>query len=157
MKIRSGFVANSSSSSFVVLKDSLTEKQQDMIYNYQEWVKFFITRDEENWKDDIIFESDRELYQSDEYQEQQYIRLKYKFEYCDSDPWNIKEYDDFIFGETSMTNFSMEDYFDYIKIDKEFIDWDEGYNDEPYSAQINFILKKKQEYRKRKLDKLNNI
>ena len=31
MKIRNGFVSNSSSSSFVILKDSLTEKQKEKI------------------------------------------------------------------------------------------------------------------------------
>lgn len=156
MKIRNGFVSNSSSSSFVVLKDALTEKQQDMIINYQEWVKFFINLDEENWKESVIFETDRELYLSDEYQEQQYKRLKYKFEYCDHSPWTIKEYDDCIFGETSMDNFDMRDYLDYIKVDEKYIDWDDGYIDEPLVSQRNAIIRMKQEYRKKKLDKINN-
>ena len=157
MKIRNGFVSNSSSSSFVVLKDSLTEKQQEMIINYQDWVKFFINLDEENWKDSTIFKSDSEIYQSDEYQEQQYKRLKYKFEYCDSDPWRIMIYDDFIFGETSMDNFDISTYLNYIKIDKDYIAWDDGYTDEPYQSQLTAIKNMKQKYRKEKLDKINNI
>ena len=133
MKVRNGFVSNSSSSSFVVLKDALTEKQQDMILDYQEWIKFFLALDSED------------------------ENLINKFSYYDSDPWRIQVYDDFIFGETSMDNFSMNDYLDYIKVNNDYIEWDEGYNDEPYPAQLAFILRKKQEYRKKKLDKLNNV
>jgi hypothetical protein len=132
MKVRNGFISNSSSSSFVVLKESLTEQQQDMLIDYVEWIKFLFTLD------------------SDE-------DLESKFSNYDSDPWRIQVYDDFIFGETSMDNFSMNDYLDYIKVNNDYIEWDEGYNDEPYPAQLAFILRKKQEYRKKKLDKLNNV
>jgi len=80
MKIRIGFVSNSSSSSFVVFKDSLTKEQQDMILKYQEWVGFFISIDDS---------------------------VKELLEYYDTDPWRIIEYDEFIFCETSMDNFSI--------------------------------------------------
>ena len=82
MKIRNYFVSNSSSSSFVVLKDSLSDKQLDMVLNYQTWVKLFIDIDEEeNWKDAKEYESEKELYQSEEYWEQRNNRLKYRFQY----------------------------------------------------------------------------
>ena len=132
MKIRNGFVSNSSSSSFVVLKDAINSDQLDKILSYEKWVEFFISND----TNDI---------------------LKELFEYCDDSPWNISEYEDFIFGETSMDNFNMEDYFDYIKIDKNYSKWDEGYIDEPEPKQLEFIKIKNQEYRKKKIEKLNKL
>lgn len=130
MKIRNGFVSNSSSSSFVILKDSLTDIQKDMIFDYKQYVKCFNTIDEKN------------------------IEL---FEYYDTDTWRIVDYEDFIFGETSMDNFSMQDFLDYIKVDQDVIKWDDGYNDEPYQVQLDFINNLKQKYRKEKLIKLDNI
>jgi len=128
MKIRRGFVSNSSSSSFVVFKDSLTNKQQDMILRYQEWIDFFISIDDS---------------------------VKELLEYYKTDPWIVIEYDEFIFCETSMDNFSMEDYLNYIKIDKDIINWDDGWNDKPTTSQTKFISEMRQKYRKIKLDKIN--
>lgn len=133
MKIRTGYVSNSSSSSFVVFKDALTDEQKNMIIDYQGWVKQFIKLDFENNQEE---------------------KLKDKFEYCKSDPWRIEVYDDYIFGETSMDNFDMYSYFEYIKLNQEYIDWDEGYNSEPYPNQIKFIKNMKQVYRKEKLDNI---
>ena len=127
MKIRNGYVSNSSSSSFVVIKDSLTNEQKNMIYDYQYYAEFFKTID------DTCID---------------------KFEYCDTDPWRIVDYNDFIFGETSMDNFSMQDFLDYIKVDPDSIDWNDGYNDEPYQSQLDFVNKLKSKYRKKKLVEL---
>lgn len=130
MKMRNGFVSNSSSSSFVVFKDALTKQQKDMIYDYQEYVKFFNTIDEKT------------------------IEL---FEYCNDSPWRIEEYDDFIFGETPMDNFSMPDYLEYIKVENKYVDWDDGYIDEPCQSQLDFINRVKVQFRKVKLDNLNSL
>ena len=155
MKIRNYFVSNSSSSSFVVLKDSLSDKQLDMVLNYQTWVKLFIDIDEEeNWKDAKEYESEKELYQSEEYWEQRNNRLKYRFQYFDSDPWAIKEYDDFIFGETSMDNFDMASFFNHINTNNDYIKWDDGWIDEPISSQLDFVKKMKKDFRKKKIDKI---
>ena len=132
MKIRNGFVSNSSSSSFVVLKKSLTTKQTEMILNIEETIEKLIKIDEKN--NDID-------------------NLKDKFSYFNTDPWRVVEYDDYIFGETSMDNFSMYDFFDYINVKKEFVKWGDGYNDEPYPEQLAFI---KRNQRKEKLDIINN-
>lgn len=136
MKTRNGFVSNSSSSSFVVLKDILSTEQKDKILNCLDWIDIFIKEDKKNGNVDNI---------------------KSRFEYYDSDPWRIVEYDDYIFGETSMDNFSMDDYFDYIKIDSAYVNWDDGYNNEPYDSQIKFIRKMKKLHRKLKINKLNNL
>jgi len=136
MKTRIGFVSNSSSSSFIVFKDALTEEEKDMIIDYQKWVKYFIKLDFANNQEE---------------------ELKERFDYCKSDPWSITVTDDYIFGQTSMDNFDMWEYFNYIKIDQNFADWDDGYNYEPIDSQLKFIKNMKQTYRKKKLDKLNNI
>jgi len=144
MKIRNGYVSNSSSSSFVVLKDALTKEQQDMILYYQKWIDLFIEIENQD-KERLLKRTENEY------------SLKDRFEYYNSDPWTIQEYDDFIFGETSMDNFNMNDYFDHIKINDEYVLWEDGYNYEPYPNQVKFINKMKQEYRKKKIDKLNKI
>lgn len=156
MKNRIGFVSNSSSSSFIVLKDAITGKQKDMIVNFSEWAKFFIALDEEeNWKDAKVYETERELYQSDEYMEQRFNRLKYKFQYHDDGYWRFQETDDYIFGATTMDNFGMDQYFDYIKIDSDYVRWDDGWCDDPSQKDLEFIKDKKQRYRKYKLNKID--
>lgn len=134
MKTRNGFVSNSSSSSFILLRDILSEKQFDMIVDYEEWVKFFIELDQKKGSPE---------------------KLNDRFSYYD-DSWRIVVNDDYIFGETSMDNFSMYDYFDFIGVDQDFVSWDDGYNDEPYSSQLEFIKKMKVKIRKNKIDKINN-
>jgi len=158
MKIRSGFVSNSSSSSFIVLKDALTEEQRDQIVNFQEWAKFFIALDEEeNWKDAKVYSTERELYQSDDWNEWHYKRLKYKFQYHDDGYWRMIETDDYLFGATTMDNFGMNYYFNHINVDKNFVRWDDGWVDDPSREDLGFIQQVKQKYRKKKLDKLNEV
>jgi len=129
MKVRNGFVSNSSSSSFVVFKGALTKIQQEIILNYQDCISILREQNDE---------------------------LKEKFEYYDSDPWKIEEGDDWIFGETSMDNFSMYDFFDHIKVNEEYVSWDEGYIDEPTYSQLEFIKNAHLRQRKEKLENLKN-
>lgn len=132
MKIRNGFVSNSSSSSFIIVREALSNKDEDMVINYEDWIKFFIkTHNSDN-------------------------NLEDKFEYYDTDPWNIKVHDDYIFGETSMDNFNISSYFNFINIDKSYIKWDEGYCDEPYHSQLVFIKEAKKRIRKEKINNIND-
>jgi len=134
MKKRVGFVSNSSSSSFIIFKDALSKKRLDMVVNYQDWIKFFIELDEKKNEPENLIN---------------------KFSYYDTDPWQIKVEDDFIFGETSMDNFSISDYFSHINIKPKYIKWDDGYNTEPFYSQLEFIKKMKKKQRKRKIKKIN--
>lgn len=132
MKIRNGFVSNSSSSSFVILKHHLTEEQIDKIFNYVEVVEEYL----KNNPDDHNFD----------------------FSYCEWG-WGIKDFDDHIFGETSMDNFDFSEFLRYLNIEPEDICWDDGYNDIPTSYQNRFLEEERKKLikiqRKEKLDKLH--
>jgi len=79
MKVRTGFVSNSSSASFVIKKSVLTEEQIEMIKNHLEYA-----------------EKNLHIYRN------------LRYEYYD-DAWSrIKETEDELHGYTSMDNFGME-------------------------------------------------
>lgn len=134
MKIRSGFVSNSSSSSFVIYREALSDKQLNKILHIEKTIEKLI-------KKDVLKGSPKNLTE--------------KFSYYDQDPWRIEVSDDFVFGETSMDNFDISAFLTQIKVDRDCIKWDDGYNDKPYQNQLDFIKEMKQVYRKKKLDKIN--
>jgi len=81
MKIRNGFVSNSSSSSFVVEKKYLTEEQKDLIINHYHYVK--------------------------EYPE----LFSFSKRISDYDEWQITETETEIKGYTILNNFDMDEFF----------------------------------------------
>ena len=95
MKIRNGFVSNSSSSSFIIQKKFLSEHQIEQIYNHiEEWNKFC----DENVKFDDEYEITKcEFYKAD-----------------DSDRWDITCEGDNISGFTFMDNFSMYEFLERV-------------------------------------------
>ena len=96
MKMRTGFVSNSSSSSFVLDKRKLTALQLNQIWNVEDAVKEIII------VDNISVE--------DRFGLVEYIK-----------DWRVKEDGDFIKGYTSMDNFDMVEFINYIGANKSFI------------------------------------
>ena len=138
MKIRQGFVSNSSSSSFVIHKGFLSKAQVSKMFNYQEIVKEYL-------KDHPI--PDKGYYDGEESPE-------FDFSYYE-DSWRLTELDTSIFGDTSMDNFQFGDFLRYIGVDRDLISWDEGWNYEPTIRQKRFLKNEEQRLRKMKINKLD--
>ena len=96
MKVRQGFVSNSSSSSFIVSKDKLTADQLYAIRNFNEVAK------KNNWVCDSVILQDG--------------TWKEGVGYLDDGLWTIRETDTTISGNTVMGNFNMEAFFDLIGV-----------------------------------------
>lgn len=96
MKIRKGFVSNSSSSSFIIKKEKLTEEQIEKIKNHivvvREKKKFF----------DMLLDCD------------------------ESDAWKIEENSFSVSGQTWMDNFDMHYFLSKIGVEEEDIVWGDG-------------------------------
>lgn len=100
MKIRTGFVSNSSSSSFCIDKKNVNEEQIFQIKNYlTEYKK--------------LSPKAIEAYQWSEY---------------DSHIWNIEEDEDTISGWTSMDNFDMDGFLNEIGIKRRHTNFSDGYS-----------------------------
>lgn len=100
MKIRAGFVSNSSSSSFVINKSKLTEEQIYKILNYDsESKKYWSSVENYPFKDDC-----------DTYYKLNDIGIS-------DNGWTLDETDDSIEGWTVMNNFDFRSYMELIGID----------------------------------------
>lgn len=99
MKIRSGFVSNSSSSSFLIPISALKQYQIEMIVDHID-----------------ATENYNKYHQTDIYCE-------------DSERWNIDVNEKCVYGYTFMDNFDMNFFLSEIaNIDQKYIHWGDGYN-----------------------------
>ena len=102
MKIRNGFVSNSSSSSFVVQKKDLTPFQIEAI------IDFNIVAEKMGW------------IESYEDENGDFVE---GCGYKDDGAWAIKEDETIIMGETYIDNFSMRVFFDKLVIPRDVVKW----------------------------------
>ena len=96
-KIRGGFVSNSSSSSFIISLDELTQKQISAIKNHTEYAKM------------------KDWYNSSN--EDNYCGI--------SDPWVIYETDNTLEGNAICDNFDMQVFLSNLHVDNKLIKWGE--------------------------------
>jgi hypothetical protein len=88
MKTRNGFVSNSSSSSFIIRKENLTEEQKYMIHNH--------------------YKAAYELVKEQEIDD---------FQYCNEyDSWSIDESEKYIYASTIMDNFPLGKFLEMIGV-----------------------------------------
>jgi len=97
MKIRQGFVSNSSSASFVIEKKNLTNFQIIVIKYHLDLITGLMELANE--------EESKNLY-----------------EYCDTG-WDIIENNDTISGHTSMDNFPMKEFLSDIGVSSDCVKW----------------------------------
>lgn len=103
MKVRNGFVSNSSSSSFVISIDDLTPRQLRKIQDHIDVAKTRVFRE---------MLEDRGI-------EDFYV--------TDDDRWYIDVTEDKVEGSTSMDNFDMRTFLAVIGVDMSRVKWGDGY------------------------------
>lgn len=89
MKIRLGFVSNSSSQSFTVFRNKISKQQEWMLMHYQDVAKYLLEQED---FDERVEDDDR-------------LGLEYA-----SDGYNLSITDSTIEGETTMANFDFVSY-----------------------------------------------
>lgn len=108
-KIRTGFVSNSSSSSFILSKNLLEDEQIDLIINHKEYSKEILER----LNNDKIFKIVSGVYHFSDYE----------FDATGWNEWNVKQSDNFILLETNLDNFNMEQYLEIIRATNSIINY----------------------------------
>lgn len=114
MKVRNGFVSNSSSSSFVIKKKYLTDEQIGQIKNYHKEALRLV--EEGKARDSIRWDDPRN-------QDDSFMELP-DFGYLDNDWW-INETDTNIEGSCVIDNFSMMSFLHAIGVDTSKVDYED--------------------------------
>jgi hypothetical protein len=120
MKIRSGFVSNSSSSSFVITKVALNNFQVEAIKNHISVIEYMNTGNEnvisyylKSWLDENIMNNPDKM--------QHFFEIRY----ADSDDaWYVYENFATVEGNCLINNFSMFDFLKMIGVDDKYINWE---------------------------------
>ena len=99
MKIRNGFVSNSSSSSFILSKICLSEQQIQAVLNPQKYINEHFIKHQSS--DDTFISKDTGRMYNFGYPEQR---------------WVITEDENVIQGHTYIDNFDMMQFFEYLRI-----------------------------------------
>lgn len=101
MKLRHGFVSNSSSSSFLIKKYELSQRQIDQIVNHKEVSKTFTKPADCEWG---------------------------RYVFCqDGEEWGIEIQLEHIYGYTAMDNFDICSFLNRIGVKEEHIEWGDYY------------------------------
>ena len=124
MKLRNGFISNSSSSSFIIQKKGLTEGQIEAIRRHKEYAQI-VTRNFKQMGKDLVaagFSLEdinyrlHQLVSEKEYEEYGYDSY---FDY--DDQWGVKETDTEIIVGCIVDNFNMGKFLSFIEIDNKYI------------------------------------
>ena len=103
MKVRSGFVSNSSSSSFCIKLQDLTEDQINHIKEHIVFAELKAKEKDPDFKDFVLYAD------------------------CKADEWDVFEHEKHLCGGTGMDNFDMEFLLNAIGVPEEAITWTDFY------------------------------
>jgi len=94
LKMRTGFVSNSSSSSFIIAREHISDEQMERLQKHIHWEKYPV-----------------------------FCQMNMDGKGDMWDEWRITEQDGDVKGYTDMDNFPMKDFLKDLGIDMEVVEW----------------------------------